>query len=170
MPFQIVHHIKGRLRLRWLSPPGDGEFLSDIESRLAKEEGVLRVETNPWSGSILILFQPEKIPLTRLTGLLAELSGSAILPSPVSRISPSPGRATAPGASGTFRLPLKRLTRQFEEWTNGDLDIRYLVPIGFMIYGTVKVYRQGFVPAIPWYLSYWWSYRLFSTLSQTNNK
>jgi hypothetical protein len=49
--------------------------------------------------------------------------------------------------------------------------LRFLVPILFAGYGTVKLLRQGPVPSIPWYLLYWWSFRMFVILNrQTENE
>ncbi len=76
---QVLSLIPGRLRLHL--PGWSGEEREPIEARLRQIQGVQRVEANPLTGNVLILFDPQAITAD---ALLAALGGAPAL-SPGSR-------------------------------------------------------------------------------------
>lgn len=61
----LAHRTPGRVRLRLPERRGDIGFFADLARRLADCEGVARVETNPRTGSVLIMHTGELEPILR---------------------------------------------------------------------------------------------------------
>jgi hypothetical protein len=63
---RVVHAIPGRVRLKIISLRDNPELAREIRARLAGLQGIRRVEANPLTGSLLVLYDPEEI--TSLAG------------------------------------------------------------------------------------------------------
>ncbi|MDR1856953.1 MAG: hypothetical protein LBR22_07315 [Desulfovibrio sp.] len=68
----IVSFTEGRVRLRSRGLC-DGETISRIKGLLAAQEGVLDVKGNPRVGSLLVTYDPGKVPPERLEAATAML-------------------------------------------------------------------------------------------------
>jgi len=66
---RIVHAIPGRVRLKVAGLKGDSSLGTAIQTRLGSVPGVQMVETQPLTGSVLVLFDPQTVtaPASLLT-------------------------------------------------------------------------------------------------------
>jgi hypothetical protein len=69
---QIVHSLPGRLRLRFADAKGDAKWLEDLRVSLLPTPGVLQVNVNPTTGSVLLHYD---IGLEDFDERLAEHAG-----------------------------------------------------------------------------------------------
>ncbi|MCC7201982.1 MAG: hypothetical protein IT393_04870 [Nitrospirae bacterium] len=170
MGLRVVHNtLQGRLRVRAEELRGNEKTLRETAQELGGLSGIINVETNPITGSILVNFDVALINEKDILFHLSDKSGLSLDPE---EVKPQPS-----GSSVSKGLEIQHLARVVEEpfrdlnagllrVTNGYMDFRYLLPVALMAYGTSKLVRLGPVPAIPWYLSYWWSFRTFVLLNR----
>jgi len=97
----VASSIPGRLRLR---APGlrNPVQLENLRTTIAQWSGVLAVEANPTTGSLLIRYDAEKLSIERCEAHALELIGK------------SPGKLRAPkvGAGGTARVKTNRWAKR----------------------------------------------------------
>lgn len=170
MGLRIVHNmLPGRLRIRADELRGDKTRLHRIIQELRDFAGISNVETNPVTGGILVHYD---VSVFKEWDLLSHISGKSGLP--LDSSDTEPRYADLPEAKGieiprlarAVEEPFQRLNTGLFRMTNGYMDFRYLLPVLLMAYGTSKLIRLGPVPAIPWYLLYWWSFRTFVLLNR----
>src|SRR5919109_2264942 len=66
---KVVHAIPGRVRVKIAQLRDNPEFAREIRERLSGVRGIRRIEANPLTGSLLVLYDPGE--LTSLESLLA---------------------------------------------------------------------------------------------------
>lgn len=170
MGLRVVHNtLPGRLRVRAEELRGNERTLRAITQELGGLAGVSNVETNPITGSILLNYD---VALFKEKDILFHLSDKSGLSLDPEDIKPQPLSSSeskgleVPHLAKAVEEPFRNLNAGLLRLTNGYMDFRYLLPVVLMAYGTSKLVRLGPVPAIPWYLLYWWSFRTFVLLNR----
>jgi hypothetical protein len=151
---QVAHALPGRLRVQGRDLRFAEDFLADLGESLAEVEGIHHVQTTPRTGSLLVLYDPERIREEDLRRKIEELSEMRV----VDPLDAGPGKSRV---SRLTQAPFRQINENIFRWTEGTLDLRSMVPIGLALYGTIKLLRFGPLPSIPWYTLYWWSFRTF---------
>jgi len=164
---KIVSALPGRVRLRAAKFKRDPELARRASEKLAQVPGIQKVETNPLTGSMLVLFDlaqvageaieplgavlAEFFPEIEALSLVAGLAALAETP----HASGNPGGILAAGG-GALNAGLARLT--------GGLDLKVLAPLALFYFGLRSLLKQKTVlPA--WYDYFWFG---FSTLVMLN--
>ena len=170
MGLRVVHNmLQGRLRVRAEELRGNDSTLRAITQELGGLAGVSNVETNPITGSILVNYDFAMFKEKDILFHLSEKSGLSLEPADTEpqHLNPSEVKGIEiPHLAKAVEKPLRNLNAGLLRLTNGYMDFRYLLPVVLMAYGTSKLVRLGPVPAIPWYLLYWWSFRTFVLLNR----
>jgi hypothetical protein len=164
---QVVHALPGRVRFKAAKFKRDPELARRASEKLAQVPGIHKVETNPLTGSVLVLFDlaqlageaieplgvvlaeffPEMEALSLVTGL------AALAETPVHGGNPGGGLAAGVGA---LNAGLARLT--------GGLDLKVLAPLALFFLGIRGLLTEK--KAFPaWYDYFWFG---FSTLVMLN--
>jgi P-type Ca2+ transporter type 2C len=60
-PFTYLHSTPGRMRIRVPDRRGDECFSHHVERELGRNPGITQVQANPLTGSVLILFDPQRV-------------------------------------------------------------------------------------------------------------
>jgi hypothetical protein len=68
---RLVHHVPGRSRLRSAAPEVNPNVLQRVRFFFREIRGVILVEPNPRTGSLLIEYDPTIVAPAKLTGMLA---------------------------------------------------------------------------------------------------
>ncbi|MDD3581729.1 MAG: hypothetical protein PHW74_11995 [Desulfobacca sp.] len=63
---KIVHALPGRIRLRVAEVKNNPGFAQAIKNCLSSIVGIRRVESNPLTGSLLVVFDPQKVKFSSL--------------------------------------------------------------------------------------------------------
>ncbi len=170
MGLRVVHNtLQGRLRVRSEELRGNERTLRAMAQELGGLSGIGNVETNPITGSILVNYDVALLKEKDILFHLSEKSGLSldtedVKPKPLS--SPESKGLEIPHLASAVEEPFRNLNAGLLRLTNGYMDFRYFLPLALMAYGTSKLVRMGPVPAIPWYLLYWWSFRTFVLLNR----
>jgi len=160
-----AHHISERTRLR--SPllrkdPGACERLADA---IAALPGVREVRVRPYTGSVLVLHDPDVAHDVLLAEGARVLGGARIL---------APGEAPpadpeVPAFSALARKvvhAVRGIDEDVRRATDGTVDLGTLATLGFVGAGALEVATTGKMPLPPWFQLGWWGFRTFVTAEQ----
>jgi Heavy metal associated domain 2 len=160
----VVHRLPGRIRVQCPGLVGRPSAALRMEEGVRALKGVGEVAANPVTGSVLAFYDPQAQEEGAVVGRMLRIAETTGIqgterPAPPGR---RPERTMVmPHLARAVQDPFDRINTGVFRMTEGYLDLRYLVPLLFLGFGTVRLLRQGPVPAIPWYLFYWWAYRVF---------
>ncbi len=158
-PAVIAHASAGRLRIRISSQKGNLAALKSGGDQLAACPGILSIEVNPGTGSILVLHQTT-------VQVIAEYARSRSLFSlEDQRISRVPSAELRRDLGGTF----KSIDRQIQNLTGGDLDLGGFAVGALVIAGSLQI-LSGTAGPIPWSAAYWYAYNLYSKTKDGEKK
>lgn len=114
---EIRHQLPGRLRLRIPALAQQPGLATALTAALAREPGVQQVRANPACATLVVGYDPARLPTPALTAWLLDLLGQAG-GHPPARVPPASGRALATGPRGPaaeHRQPLPhRATREVD--------------------------------------------------------
>ncbi len=147
----VAHSSSGRLRIKIASQRGNIVALKSQGDQLATCPGILSIEVNPGTGSILLLHQTtvkEIAEFARSRNLfsLEEQKGSRV-----------PSAALHRNIGDTF----KSVDRQIQNLTGGDLDLSGFAVAALIIAGSAQI-LSGNAGPLPWSAAYWYAYNLYS--------
>ncbi|HTP04249.1 MAG TPA: hypothetical protein VMM54_03715 [Nitrospirota bacterium] len=147
----IAHASTGRLRVRIPSQKGNLAALKSQGDQLAACPGVLSIEVNPATGSILLIHQ------TTMSAI-AEYARSKNLFSLEEQKGPKvPSADLRRNLGETFRS----VDRQIQNLTDGDMDLKGVALVALIVMGSAQI-LTGNAGAIPWFAAYWYAYHLYS--------
>ncbi len=159
-----------RLRLKWLSEDEAGA--SALAEALGRMEGIARVTVRPFTGSVLVEFDPEQVDaehvlqaVTTLTGIVHHVHGEEPDPDEIAgyaRIAATEGALLARTVVRAFR----GLNVDLLQATGGRMDLGFAITLGFFTMGVAQLIRQRRVPAPPWFNLGWWAFRTFTEVEK----
>jgi len=155
----IAHASVGRLRIKIPSQRGNLDALKSSGDQIAACPGILSIEVNPATGSMLLLHQTsvrEIAEYARLKGLFSLQE---------QRDPKAPSANVRRNVGETF----KRFDEQIQSLTDGEMDLRGFVGAGLVVAGTAQI-LTGNVGAIPWFTAYWYAFHMFSRTSEGEKK
>ena len=156
---EVLHSIHGRVRFFVPSLKNNQEACDQLEKQLLNAEAIHQLRINPLTGSILMLFDPEKIDLATLTGVLVKLLGleEAVEERPESFLGKE------------ISAVLDSLNRSIFESTNGMADLNSLVTTTFLSMGFYALLRGS--RSLPAGLSLlFWAYNTSMHQGKISNK
>lgn len=167
---RIAHHMPGRTRVRlsWLRhAPEETEALATYLSGL---DGMLEVEIQPRTGSVLCLYHPADLDhhqvvshICRHTGVDTVVAPGEVHPSELEaleRAARQQGAGIAREVARVFRTVNVDLLRM----SNGRVDLPIATALALLSVGAVEIVRSGKLPAPPWFNLAWWAFRTFATM------
>ena len=100
---KVVHAIPGRVRLKVPKMRQNPAFEAEIRDRLSTAKAIQRIEINPVTGSVLLLYNPEEITLPgslfslwkSFSSLFPEINFEELKSCLISSISPSTRQFTS---------------------------------------------------------------------------
>ncbi len=165
MSLHVIHRLPGRFRVHAVEFQNNPVTLERIEREIAALAGVRFASGNRITGTVLVEYDLQSQDEASLVERIARASGVR-----TATVGAWGAGAPIPALVEAIQEPFARLNVGLFEFTRGNLDLRYLVPLLFAGYGTLKLLRQGPVPSIPWYLLYWWSFRLSVILNRQSER
>jgi len=139
----ISHHTTGRLRVKIPSKKGDQVFFATLKERLSGIEGVKTIETNPLTGSVLLVHGMD-------VRTIAEFAIANNL------FSLKELNAYPAGLQQRISRTFKGLDAHLKTFTGGEIDIgglAFLILLGAGIYQI----SMGNLTALPWYGAFWYA-------------
>jgi hypothetical protein len=155
----IAHASKGRLRVKIPSQRGNLGALKFYGDQFASCPGVLSIEVNPATGSMLLIHQTSVVELAEY----ARSKNLFILKEQKSSKEPSADLRRNIGE--TF----KSIDRQIQSLTGGDLDLSGVALAAMIVAGTAEI-LVGNAGPIPWFTAYWYAFHLYSRSQEGEKK
>jgi hypothetical protein len=166
---KLVHAIPGRVRVKIARLRDNPEFAREICQRLSGVRGIRRIEANPLTSSLLVLYDPEEMTSLDSLFALAEIvtplfpgldmaqlaewlgrSGNGLGPAP------SLARGISSGL-GTLNARVGRAT--------GGIDFKFLLPLILFVLGVRGLLVAKMAPFPAWYDLWWFSFGTFYMLN-----
>lgn len=169
---ELLHATPGRIRLCVPEVRSNPALVREIQEQLSGYQGVRRVEANPITGSLLVLYDPKAassvVELARLFVPELALDEAALGFAPV----PSAGDADAGASAEPSASLAESITRYFRNLNEdvaaatGGTDLKVLLPMALFVFG-IKGLMFSKKPVIPtWYDFLWFSLGTFMMLNR----
>lgn len=155
----IAHASTGRLRIKLPSQRGNLAALKFQGDQLASCPGILSIEVNPGTGSVLLIHQTT-------VHAIAEYARSKALFS-------LPEQKSSSGQSADRRRNLgeafKSIDRQLQDLTGGEMNLSGFAVAALVVAGSAQIVT-GNGGAIPWFAAYWYAYHIYSKTTEGEKK
>ncbi len=155
----IAHASKGRLRIRIPSQRGHLDALKAAGDQLASFPGIISIEVNPGTGSILLLHQTT----------VDEIAGYARSKNLFSLVEQKGSSLPSVDIRRSLGETFKSVDRQIQNLTDGDIDLSGAAVAALVVLGSVQI-LSGNAGAIPWFAAYWYAYHLYSRTKEGEKK
>lgn len=159
----VEHTAPGRVRLRVQGTPKQRAAALKAVEDVAQNPAVSSVETDPRTGSALISFDSEEMNVEDMFAEIREAHEAFedLLPPRMALVVDRDASAVA----STVMARATAANQRVRGATDGVLDLRMLVPLGFAGLSARQLLRQGIsVKGIPWYVLAWYSFDSFIKL------
>ncbi len=164
----IVHAIPGRVRVRLDPTLRSPDFMRSLVETLSEVKGVHQVQSNPTTGSILLLFDPGVLSLEQL--YLAASAADVVIVTPGASSEPPVSEQTTPLAR-SINSAVGRMDRTVFDFTGGKIDVKTLFPLGLAAAAVRQIATSGGnLAAAPWYVLLWYSFETFTKYNLRKEK
>jgi hypothetical protein len=147
----IAHASTGRLRIKIPSQKGNLAVLKSQGDQVAACPGILSVEVNPLTGSMLFLHQ------TTITAISEYARSHELFTLQEQSRYPT---ANPANFRRDIRQTFKNVDRQIQTMTSGELDLGGLVIAVLVGTGAMQI-LAGTAGALPWYVAFGLAYTIF---------
>ena len=155
---KIISETHGRLRLRISPVHRHPREMQRIANVLQTQPHVTQVRTNINSGSIIINHDGKNAALENVLTTLLDLG--------VTFADVTEGNSEA---AEDMKSTIINLNNRFERATGGEVDLRFLFPLGLSILAIRQVMVKGLeLEIIPWYVLAWYAFDSFLKLNSNS--
>jgi hypothetical protein len=168
---RVVHASPGRIRLKVAGVKDNPVLAEEIRRRIATAQGVQQVETNPITGSVLVLYNAARFdsPESHLT--LAD-SLTSVLPGVDMRKMAetwlaqfATGSVSAPSPAHSIAGVLGVMNSRISSATGG-VDLKVLLPLSLFFLGVRSLVVSKPLPIPAWYDYLWFALGTFVMLNR----
>lgn len=152
---KIISNTPGRLRLRIAHSYRHAREMQRITNVLKAQSYIHQVRTNISYGSIIINHDAQNETLEKVLTTLLDLG--------VNFTDIIQGNSEA---ATSITSAFSNFNQQFEQATNGEVDLRLLFPLGLSILAIRQLVVKGLeLEVIPWYVLAWYAFDSFIKLN-----
>lgn len=163
---QVVHFLPGRIRLKSVQMKGNTALAQEVRQTLMTLPGVLCVEAQPTTGSVLILYDPANhIPLP----MLAEAFGWPAAGTTKEHLEDwlrTSVNTASPELATDLRTMFGGANAGAAYVTGGWGDLRTLAPLALILLGIRSLLVTRPLPIPQWYDFFWFAFGIFMALNQ----
>lgn len=155
---KIISETHGRLRLRVAPLHRHPQEMQRIAHMLQAQPHVTQVRTNVNSGSVIINHDGQNSTLENVLTTLLDLG--------VTFADVTEGNSEA---AEDMKSTIINLNKRFDRATGGEVDLRFLFPLGLSILAVRQVMVKGLeLEIIPWYVLAWYAFDSFLKLNSNS--
>jgi len=167
---KLVHAIPGRVRVKIAQLRDNPAFAREICERLAGVRGIQRIEANPLTGSLLVLYNPEEMTSLESLFALSEIVTPLFPGLDMAQLEEWLGQSgTGSGAAASLASGISSglgaLNTRVGKATGG-LDLKLLLPLTLFVLGVRGLLVATKVPFPAWYDLWWFSFGTFYMLNR----
>jgi hypothetical protein len=156
----IAHESSGRLRIKIPASRGDAGVLAAYRDHLSQCPGIISVEINPTTGSMLFLHQTSAAAIFDYAHAKNVFTQKVQLPATHKK---------SPALQKDMADTFKGFDRQIRSLTDGDMDLRGMAFAALAISGISQI-LGGNAGALPWHAAFWYAFNIFPKTSEGANK
>jgi hypothetical protein len=165
---ELLHATPGRIRLRIAEVKANPALAREIQRQFATFKGVRRVDANPLTGSVLVLYDPA------MSATIAEMADRLIPGLDVAANGPAgPGpRPAATDDAATTGSVAEKIMAYFKDlnaqvaMATGGPDLKVLLPMALFAFGVKGLITSRKLVAPTWYDFLWFSFGTFLMLNR----
>jgi hypothetical protein len=165
---KVVHAIPGRVRVKMARLKENPALVREVQERLSAVQGIQRVEANPITGSVLILYDPaafESLPsLLSLAACLSPLFPDLDFGELEDWLTAENGDGNAAALAERLASFFGGLNAKVSEATGG-VDLKFLLPLTLFLLGVRGVLVAGKGEFPTWYDLLWFGFGTFFMLN-----
>jgi heavy-metal-associated domain-containing protein len=150
---RLVHTVPGRVRFKIDDLKGDQERAEQLEQQLSSIHGILEVQVNPLTGSLVALYDPSSLESVEF-----QLSVASALGIPISEMGPDllvAWKATSLNGSSPAL-----------DWLPTLEQLGTLVPLALMLLGVRSLLVSDKLSVPTWYDYLWFAFGSFFMLNR----
>ncbi|MEA5512446.1 HMA2 domain-containing protein, partial [Nodularia sp. UHCC 0506] len=148
---KIVSNTPGRLRLKISPPHRHPREMQRITNVLKAQSQIIQVRTNVNSGSMIINYDGKNSTLENVLTTLLDLD--------VTFADITEGNSEA---AEDVKRAVINLNKRFEQATSGEVDLRFIFPLGLSMLAVRQILVKGLqLEIIPWYVLAWYAFDSF---------
>lgn len=166
----LAHESPGRIRFRlsWLRDKRDeGPPIADALSELP---GVVEVQVRPYTGSVLVTYDPARTDVATIRSALCDATGVAGVTRP-GHETPEQIRQLLRGSFDEGSELSQAAVKAFQginvdvlRMTHGRVSLGAMTSLSMWFGAAAKVLSSGRIELPEWHQMLWWGFRSFSTL------
>lgn len=161
---EIVSQTSGRLRIRLAREARDQKLIHSLANYLKNKLEISRIRTNLQTGSITIFYATNLSNFQQIKADFLNL-GVQLLDRD---FSPDVWTQKSLGAEKIVNF-LGAVNQRVGQETQGTIDLRLLVPLGFSVLAIRQLLIKGLIlDYIPWYVLAWYAFDSFIKLHYIN--
>jgi hypothetical protein len=157
----ISHNSPGRLRIKIGSLKGEADILANWKKVFAECPGVVGVEANPVTGSILFLHQ------SSISKIVEYARGKELFA--LQEQSRDLQRKGSGNIHQSVTETFKNIDEKVKGVTDGDMNLGGLAFAVLLGAGTIQI-LSGNAGALPWYGAFWYAFNIFLKSKEPENK
>lgn len=162
---QVVHFLPGRIRLKSAQFKGNPALAQEVQQTLLTLPGVLSVEAQPTTGSVLVLYDSANhLPLPTLAEAFG-WSAAETTPEHLEDWLRTSVRSASPGLATDLRAMFGGANTGAAYVTGGWADLRTLAPLALILLGIRSLLVTSPLPVPQWYDFFWFAFGIFMALN-----
>lgn len=163
----VVHALPGRVRLKIPQVKENPELARQAREKLGQVPGIRRVEANPATGSLLILYDLAMLASLETLGPLGEIFGELFPEVALEELAAGLQELMETGAAAhTAGGLLGLLNTGGNPGRPGTLNLKLLLPLTFAFLGVRSLFTSKEVPFPSWYDYLWFGLSTFVMLNR----
>jgi Heavy metal associated domain 2 len=167
---RVMHAIPGRVRVKITQLRDNPELAREIGERLSGVRGIQRIEANPLTGSLLVLYDAEEMTSLESLFALSDTMTSLFPGLDMAQIEAwlsqsSNGSGATASLAGSISSGLGALNARVGKATGG-IDLKLLLPLTLFVLGVRGLLVATKVPIPAWYDLLWFAFGTFFMLNR----
>jgi Heavy metal associated domain 2 len=168
---QVAHFLPGRLRVKSEKVKHNLPLAREIEHTLTGLHSIWRVEANPLTGSVLVLYDPRAPESLSALMTCAEFLGLSVPERDLEHLENwlcAAVNGAPPGASASLGTGIQKMFESLNasaaQATGGWGDLRSLVPLTLFFLGVRSLLTADKLALPNWYDFFWFAFSMFVVL------
>jgi hypothetical protein len=165
----VAHALPGRVRLKIPRVKQNRELARQAQEKLIQVQGIERVEANPLTGSLLIIYNLAALATLEALGPLGEALTELFPEEEVVGLAEGLAELTETGFSATATGGLHQVlgsAGQRASSLSRNLNLRLLLPLTFLFLGVRSLFASKEVHFPAWYDFLWFGFASFVMLNR----
>jgi hypothetical protein len=170
---RVIHAIPGRIRLKIAKVRDNPALALEVEEHLARIPGVERVEANPATGSVLVVFADRPETSEDSIRMLSDTWPATLTPLDLGTFDPGHANGTTNGNGHGGPAVDRRIVELLGSVNAGvgrvtqGVDLKLLLPLGLFVLGLRSVLFSDKLASPAWYDFFWFALGTFMMLNPT---